>query len=81
MAERRISILSQPTTLGYMNFVATKKAASGILQGFLTRGIIVKKFAHLHVHSCFSFQDGASGVDKLVKRRKARYGRYGYYGS
>jgi error-prone DNA polymerase len=67
MAERRISILSQPTTLGYMNFVATKKAASGILQGFLTRGIIVKKFAHLHVHSCFSFQDGASGVDELVR--------------
>lgn len=27
----------------------------------------MKKFAHLHVHSCFSFQDGASGVDELVR--------------
>lgn len=24
-------------------------------------------FAHLHVHSCFSFQDGASHVEKLVR--------------
>jgi error-prone DNA polymerase len=28
----------------------------------------VKNFAHLHVHSCFSFQDGASGVEKLVRK-------------
>ncbi len=27
----------------------------------------MKNFAHLHVHSCFSFQDGASGVKKLVR--------------
>ena len=31
------------------------------------RGIAVKNFAHLHVHSCFSFQDGASDVEKLVR--------------
>lgn len=28
----------------------------------------MKNFAHLHVHSCFSFQDGASGVERLVRK-------------
>ncbi len=38
-----------------------------ITYGDLFRGIAVKNFAHLHVHSCFSFQDGASDVEKLVR--------------
>ena len=27
----------------------------------------MKNFAHLHVHSCFSFQDGASSVEELSR--------------